>query len=227
MPQLSQANGAGNASIICFHEGTNSALLERRDLVIELKSNEIRTYKTFETIISANIRSNFVSGINFVIFERADNCQPLFNGTMNDVDSGRIEVRSMAGTPVVHLVGRRAGGSGDLYRHAILLPRLKIMTLLTPFDLSHTNMGGFFVGDFGHGGGSGIAIWDADWNSGTHYSPHPYQITTYRWDGTRFLPPTTETTKQQYEPSPDDMPEKMNLPFRDQTQQGEFTHLTP
>jgi hypothetical protein len=93
---------------------------------------------------------------------------------------------------------------------------------LAPMPLGHSNMDGIFVGDLGRGRGPGLVAWNAQWNGDGHYSPHKYQVVTYRWHDGRFVGPEVRTTRRRYDPSPETVARSLGLGFRDMTQQARF-----
>jgi len=168
-----------------------------------------------------------IDSTEFDFFKPGEICQPFFTRILSGVDGGRAETLTLQGQTIIHLVGVSFGGSGNGYTHVLLGPVEGGLKTLTPFNLTHSNMGGFFVGNLDGNGHSGMVLWDAIWKTGVHYSPHPYQASIYRWDGTQFLTPETASTTQLFDPSPNAFPTKMDLPFRDLTGQSSFKRWMP
>ena len=106
-----------------------------------------------------------------------------------------------------------SGGSGCGLDHTILDYTDKVSPFaITPTSLGHDNMGGAFVGDLGQGRGPGHVLWKAIWDSGSHYSPHPYHVVTYRWKDRGFVGPVIFKTKPM-SPDPARVARKLGFPF--------------
>jgi hypothetical protein len=98
------------------------------------------------------------------------------------------------------------------------------MVPLEPENWSHSNMGGFYLGNFANGRGSGVATWDADWALGeSHYEPHRYVFKFYRRNDSGFGAAETLTPSGLFDPNdPDNPPRSLGLKIRDQTGQQKF-----
>jgi hypothetical protein len=89
--------------------------------------------------------------------------------------------------------------------------------------LTHGNMDGIFVGNLGQGRGPGLVMWNAQWKDGeAHYTPHQYEVVSYRWRNGRFVGPDVKTTKRKYDPDPDAVARRLGFSFRDMTQKKRF-----
>jgi hypothetical protein len=150
-------------------------------------------------------------------------CIPVLRRTFPQASLLRFEEARLGDQPLLHVVARYPGGSGELFRHhLIVLDPLSDPQELAPRDLAHTNMGGFFVGDLGEGRGPGIAIWDAEWNEGAHYDPHPARMFIYRWSDRGFHGPERLDTAEPVAAEPDAAPLALGLRFRDSSRPEAF-----
>jgi hypothetical protein len=124
--------------------------------------------------------------------------------------------------PVVMITTESHGGSGNGFKHVLVAASDNSLSRIDQPDFAHSNMGGFYVGDLGGGRGSGAVVWNAEWNAGAHYDPHPYRFTFYRWNGKSFAAPEVLVTKEAYPAKPDAAPTALGFTFRDQTNQEEM-----
>ena len=105
------------------------------------------------------------------------------------------------------------GGSGCGLQHVILdFSDALDPEVISPARLGHSNMGGMFVGDLGQKQGPGLVIWDAVWNSGSHYDPHPYRVLKYKWSGDHFIGPVITTTMPM-QPDPAEVAKALGFPY--------------
>jgi hypothetical protein len=153
-------------------------------------------------------------------------CIPVLRRTFPQASLLRFEETRLGDQPLLHVVARYPGGSGELFRHhLIILDPLTDSQELAPRDLAHTNMGGFFVGDLGEGRGPGIALWDAEWNEGAHYDPHPARMFIYRWNDHGFVGPEQLDTAGPVAAEPDAAPRAFGLGFRDSSGPDAFISI--
>lgn len=150
-------------------------------------------------------------------------CVPVLRRSFAQASLLRFEEARLGDQPLLHIVARYPGGSGERFRHHLLvLDPSSDPQELAPGDLSHSNMGGFFVGDLGDGRGPGVATWDAQWNEGAHYDPHPARMILYRWNDRGFAGPERLDTAGPVAPEPDAAPIALRLSFRDSSRPDAF-----
>lgn len=118
------------------------------------------------------------------------------------------------------------GGSGNGFLQVVLGYEDQNVFALAPGRLDQSNMDGFHVGDLGKGRGGkargpGLMLWTALWENETHYAPHRYRVTTYRWKDDHFTGPEVWTTRKRYDPDPESVGEILGLPA-EQTQANRF-----
>ena len=155
-------------------------------------------------------------------------CRLLHQESFDEAAGILLEPVALGSTELLQATVKFPGGSGASFLH-LLFNRQKwdgVVAALAPTALEHTNMGGFHVGELGGGRGPGIAIWDAQWDDGAHYDPHPYGLTLYRWDGKAFVGPEVLKTPGKLNPNlPDAVPAAFGLPFKNDTQPERFENL--
>ena len=175
--------------------------------------------------ISVSAANSDVPWTRVMVF--AADCKVIFERRLEGVVQARFSEGLLARQPFLLVTTFEPGGSACHYDHLILAYGGDIYPEdgrepLAPAPLSHGNMDGLFVGDLGRGRGSGLVTWNARWNGDGHYSPHPYEIVTYRWRSGRFEGPVVRTTTRKFDPSPDTVAKTLNFGFRDLTQQARF-----
>lgn len=162
-----------------------------------------------------------VSRSDLYVWDRR--CALVFRQTFPSAPLLRFEVTRLAADPILHIIAAYPGGSDVGYRHLLVRADPPFdAQVLAPMNLFHNSMGGFFVGDLGPGRGPGIALWNARWDSGAHYDPHPATMTLYRWRDGRFAGPEHLATRGPVPAEPDGAPEALGLPFRDSTREERF-----
>ena len=154
-------------------------------------------------------------------------CQVNFERRFGWMTQARFSEGMLDRQPFLFVTTFGPGGSACHYDHLILAYGGRMdaddgVLPLAPMPLAHDNMDGLFVGNLGRGRGYGLVTWSALWNGDGHYSPHPYEIVTYRWRDGRFVGPTLRRTARKYTPVPDSAAARLNLGFRDLTQQERF-----
>jgi hypothetical protein len=141
-------------------------------------------------------------------------CELLFQQEFEGTTEINLTTITLGKTPMLVATMLSPGGSGCGLYH-ILLAYDGYPRIFAPTDLSHDNMGGFFVGDLGRGRGPGLVLFDALWGSGSHYDPHPYRVWTYRWKDQRFVGPVVLETKPMT-PDPKQVAKALGYPFSDE-----------
>jgi hypothetical protein len=149
---------------------------------------------------------------------------PLSEVSYDGTDTAKTTAIDLPWLRAVDVIGRQQGGSGATFFHSIIQIKNGVLSLVSPQGLKHSNMGGFYVGEFNiHGNHRGLIVWDALWNGGTHYSEHPYVITYYLWRGGSFSAYERATTGK-LPSEKDSVPNLLHLPssgvysFTDDTQ---------
>jgi hypothetical protein len=121
-------------------------------------------------------------------------CELLFEQEFEGTNEIKLTTVTLGKTPLLIASALSPGGSGCGIAHVVLTYD-GTPEPLAPGSLGHSNMGAVFVGDLGHGKGPGLVLFDALWEGGSHYEPHPYQVWTYSWKDQRFIGPTFVKTK--------------------------------
>ncbi len=134
-------------------------------------------------------------------------------------DSARTDAEELGSAPIVDVIVESHGGSGDGFNHYLLRSVKDGLHEVQAPDFSHTNMGGFYIGDLGKGRGLGAVVWDAMWDDGSHYDPHRYKFTFYRWTGSTFGKPEVIETPGKIEPEANVAAKTAGFSFSDQTRQ--------
>jgi hypothetical protein len=225
LPSLPVGQGA------CLREDQDHIVLERRFINLGENGNP----HFYDVAVLGRVdkfkigEGRFIGATEFTLFRAGPTptCEVVYRQTFEGYNSGRVETAVLGTMPVVQLIGAAFGASQNSYTHVLLMPTPSGFSRITRFALIHSNMGGFYVGDLGSGRGQGIALWDAIWDSGAHYSPHRYSITFYRWAGSEFLSPERIVTSQEFNPAPNEATVKLGWTVRDQTDQDRFARVLP
>ena len=153
-----------------------------------------------------------------------EDCQPLYRQAFASAAAIRFETARLGGADMLHVIAFYPGGSGSGYFHQLLAfsPGGDELMPLAPAMLVHGNMGGFHAGKLDSERGDGIAIWDAEWTDGSHYSPHPATMTIYRWVDGGFVGPERLETKEKVPAKPDAAPKALGFAFVDNTREDLF-----
>jgi hypothetical protein len=169
-----------------------------------------------EAVVRAAITKGLPTGPKTVAVDFfSSGCRTLYAITMRG-DGALVRPIEMDKGDFLLVTADDHGGSGSTLTHALLeITPAGVKRIDLP-DFQHSNMGGFFSGDLGKGAGPGAVVWDADWNSGTHYDLHPYTFVYYRWAGGKFTFLRKMTTTRSFDPTdPDAAPQALGLSFRD------------
>jgi hypothetical protein len=121
-------------------------------------------------------------------------CELLFEQEFEGTTEVKLTTLSLDNTPFLIASTLSPGGSGCGISH-LLLSYDGSPVPLAPSNLGHDNMGGLYVGDLGPGKGQGLILFEALWEGGSHYDPHPYRVWTYRWESQHFAGPAVVRTK--------------------------------
>jgi hypothetical protein len=183
-------------------------------------------HDNFVAVSSARRGDGFLGFVSSQVTIYGANCAIVFDQRFSDTVQTRFTNTKLGKQPILILTTFEPGGSGCGYEQIILAYGTTAdaggVRVVSPMRLTHSNMDGVYVGNLGHGKGPGLVLWTALWEGGTHYQPHRYSVTIYRWRGGKFTGPSVKVTKRKLSPSPDDVAERLGFPFRDQTAQGRF-----
>ena len=168
-----------------------------------------------------------IGAVAFTLFKPGLDCEWAYNQVVEGINSGRIETVAFGGTTFVHPIGVSFGGSGNGYTHFVLAPTQDGFTPAIASALKHSNMGSLHIGVLGTGYKPGLTIWDAIWNSGTHYDPHRCSVTFYPWSSTAFDASQRTATSFEVDAEPDALPVRLGWQGRDQTGQNRFARIVP
>ncbi len=212
-------SAARAAAPVCLPETDTRIALARGSLAWPLTLRA----PNFESAIFGLVRTGpgdvlFVDRVSVALV--APVCRVAFQRSY-DGDSARVRAVTLQSRAIVDVVTEGHGGSGNGFDHHLLLNgKDRVAPIETP-DFSHTNMGGFYLGDLGQGRGEGAVVWDAIWSAEdqTHYSPHRYSFTFYRWNGGGFEKLEEVRTSTKFDPDPDAAAKGAGYGFRDQTGQ--------
>jgi hypothetical protein len=142
---------------------------------------------------------------------QSDRCEPLLEQEFEGTQKIRLKLVQISNTPFLVVSEFKLGGSGCGIDHMLIsydgTPRA-----WAPADLGHDNIGSLFMGDLGRGRGPGLVLLQAQWESGSHYDPHPYRVWTYRWKDDHFVGPEMRTTKPMI-PNPSGVAKSLGLPW--------------
>jgi len=159
------------------------------------------------------------------VFDEA--CRRLHLQVFDASTETRLATGRLGDLPILVATALRPGGSGCGYEQVVLGFEDSLFAL-APRRLDHSNMDGFFIGDLDGGRGPGLMLWEAIWADGeSHYAPHAYRLTRYRWADHGFVGPETVITTERHAGSPDEVAKALGLPFADQTDPKRFTLSLP
>jgi hypothetical protein len=141
---------------------------------------------------------------------QSERCEPLLEQEFEGTQDIKLALVQLAKTPFLVVSVFNAGGSGCGIDH-MLISYDETPRAWAPAALGHDNMGSLFVGDLGQGRGPGLVLLEAQWGTGSHYDPHPYRVSTYRWKDEHFIGPATKATKPM-SPDPEKVAKSLGLP---------------
>jgi hypothetical protein len=199
--------------------------LDRGETVVERRILKLRN-GTLEAIAASKVDEKYGGPVSRMMVLSSD-CKIIFNQSFHDATKVLFSEKWLGKQPFLFVTAFCPGGSAANFYHILLAYNAQFrqdgVESLAPTLLSHSNMDGIFVGDLGHGRGPGLVIWNAQWNGDGHYSPHQYEIVSYRWRNGRFVGPSVRTTKRKYSPEdPNDVARRLSFGFLDMTQQRRF-----
>lgn len=218
-----------DAAGVCVRESRGRVVIERRTVRV----GQGQGTRFYEGTVTARLDQDASGGgkhigaVAFTLFKPGPDCDWAYNQVVEGIDSGRIETVALGSTTLVHLVGVSFGGSGDNYTHFVLAPTPDGFMPAVASALQHSNMGGLHIGVLSNGHRPGVTIWDAIWDSGTHYSPHRYAVTFYAWSGTAFDLPRRNATSFEVDAEPAALPARLGWQGGDQTRQDSFARVVP
>lgn len=206
----------------CYRPAAGELILQQGQFSARAYGGEVR-YSVFAVATKSrrHAKSLGVSQTDLLIW--TPGCTLAYRQTFGGAPLLRFEEARLGTGELLHVIALYPGGSGSRLQHLLLA--MDVLTdpqPLAPISLAHSNMGGFFVGDLGAGRGPGIALWDAEWSDGGHYSPHPATLIMYRWRGGHFIGPERLRTRGHVPAEPDAAPAALGLPFRDSTRDDLF-----
>jgi hypothetical protein len=209
----------------CANEDRNHAVLARQGIRLTEKGFPV----TFPAMVRQLVGEDYGAGpagnerfdsdgVEISVFAEEDGYRypcstPLVDITDPDSETGRIDALDFSWFQGFDAVTEQFGGSGSGFKHRIFARIGSKFVDVTPSQIGHNNMGGFFFGPLGNGRGNGFVIWEADWTDGAHYDPHPYSATFYEWDGSAFHKAGEISNPKKYEiPFPVPAPDFIGLP---------------
>lgn len=228
-PQRTQPVSAQSSAGVCVRGDGSHLVIERRTVQV----GEGQGIRFYDGIVTARLDRDASGGgkhigaVAFTLYRPGQECEWAYNQVVEEVDSGRIETTALGGTTLVHLIGASFGGSGNGYTHFVLTPTQDGFTPAITSALKHSNMGGHHIGVLGGGSKPRVTVWDAIWDSGAHYDPHKYSVTSYPWSGAAFDLPRRTTTSFEVDAEPDALPVRLGWQGRDQTGQDRFARIVP
>lgn len=202
--------------------------LERGDTVIERRTLKVREGGELEAVaVSKSNEWKADPASRIVVL--GPYCTVMFSQRFDDAKRVLFTTELLGKQPILFVTAYSPGGSDVGFEHALLAYGGQMFAEdgvqpLAPTVLTHGSMDGIFVGDLGRGRRPGLVMWNAQWaDQEAHYSPHKYQIVTYRWRDGRFVGPNVRTTKRKYNPDdPDAVARHLGLTFHDMTQRKRF-----
>jgi hypothetical protein len=101
-------------------------------------------------------------------------------------------------SPLILAMIVRPGGSDSSFMSVVIGEVNGKIMLLTPETIDTSAQGGIFVGNLNRRFGFGIVVWNFIWDSGAHYSLHPYEIKLFSFSDSKFEIKLNYITKHKY-----------------------------